>query len=109
MSFYDKLSKSFKILYEDIDSQLNNHSRINSFILKSDDVQILHSLEKDQVFSKDIDKLINTAEEFKEELKNVRTEVVKRKLQKETVKSIIPPLWDEEKLCTYIEAVVSFS
>lgn len=110
MNFSDEISQKFSMFYGEIDSQMSRLRKTDSFFnqlsTQSDDVKMLHRIEKGEVSSKEVDELIKSAKEFGAELEGLRVKVAKRKIKSASMKSSMPPMWDEGKLNNYIESII---
>lgn len=116
MSSLDRISERFSMFYDEIDTQMsrlrNSDSIFSQLSIQSDDAKLLNKLEKGEIPMTDIDDLLKSATEFDAELKtyieknSLRKKVAQRKTKNPSMKSKLPPIWNEPKLNQYIESII---
>ena len=109
----NQINDRFNMFYADIDSQLSFIANSESYLSENSRENYSHL----NISNMDIDNLLDYAKEFEDELKTyVKKNNLKKnaavKLNNEVKKSpsmtsVFPPIWNDEKLSTYIQEVLN--
>lgn len=119
MAQMNQINDRFSMFYADIDSQLSFIANSESYLSENSRENNNKSQINDDlnISNMDIDNLLDYAKEFEDELK---TYVKKNNLKKNSaiklinevkkppsMTSVFPPIWNDEKLSTYIQEVLN--